>query len=50
MSVLPQTVVEMQTESMKLGEKLGREAMAEVLDEYPDLKKALEEAAASPKQ
>ena len=50
LSVLPQTVVEMQTESMKLGEKLGREAMAEVLDEYPDLKKALEEAAASPKQ
>ena len=50
LSVLPQTVVEMQTESMKLGEKLGREAMAEVLDEYPDLKKALEEAAAPPKQ
>ncbi len=49
LSVLPQTVIEMQTESMKLGEKLGREAMAEVLDEHPDLKKALEEAAASPK-
>jgi uncharacterized protein len=49
LSVLPQTVVEMQTASMKLGEKLGRDAMAEVLDEHPDLKKALEEAAASPK-
>jgi len=48
LSVLPQAVVEMQTESMKLGEKLGREAMVEVLDEHPDLKKALEEAAASP--
>jgi len=49
LSVLPQTVIEMQTESMKLGETLGREAMAEVLDEHPDLKKALEEAAASSK-
>jgi hypothetical protein len=34
---------------MKLGEKLGREAMIEVLDEYPDLKKALEEAGTPPK-
>ncbi len=50
LSVVPQTVVEMQTESMKLGETLGREAMAEVLGEHPDLKKALDEAAASPKQ
>jgi hypothetical protein len=49
LSVLPQTLVEMQTESMKLGEKTGREAMIEVLDEHPDLKKALEEAAALPK-
>jgi hypothetical protein len=49
LSVLPQTLVEMQTASMKLGEKLGREAMVEVLDEHPDLKKALEEASASPK-
>jgi hypothetical protein len=50
LSVLPQTVVEIQAESMKLGERLGRESMVEVLDEHPDLKKALEEAAASPKQ
>jgi hypothetical protein len=49
LSVLPQTLVEMQTESMKVGETLGREAMIEVLDEHPDLKKALEEASASPK-
>jgi uncharacterized protein len=49
LSVLPQTLVEMQTASMKLGEKLGREAMVEVLDEHPDLKKALEEASAPPK-
>jgi hypothetical protein len=50
LSVLPQTVVEIQTESMKMGETLGREAMTEVLEEHPDLKIALEEAAASPKE
>ena len=49
LSVLPQTVIEIQTESMKLGEMAGRESMLEVLDEHPDLKKALEEAAAAPK-
>jgi hypothetical protein len=48
LSVLPQTLVEMQTASTKLGEKLGQEAMLEVLNEHPDLKKALEDAAASP--
>jgi hypothetical protein len=48
--VLPQTIVEAQAAGMKLGEKLGREAMVEVLDEHPDLKKALGEAAASPRQ
>jgi hypothetical protein len=50
LSVLPQSLTEMQTASMKLGEKLGAEAMTEVLEEHPELKKALEEAAASPKQ
>jgi hypothetical protein len=49
LSVLPQAMIEMQTASMKLGEELGRKAMIEVLDEHPDLKKALEEAAAAPK-
>jgi len=49
-TVLPQVLVESQTESMKLGEKYGREAMAEVLNEHPDLKKDLEEAATAPKQ
>jgi len=49
LSFLPQAMVEMQTESMKLGEKIGREAMVEVLDEHPDLKKALEESAVPPK-
>ena len=50
LSVLPQSMVEMQTASMKLGEQIGREAMIEVLDEHPDLKKALEETATAPKQ
>jgi hypothetical protein len=50
LSVLPQTLAESQAESRKWGEQLGREAMVEVLEEHPDLKKALEEAAASPKQ
>jgi hypothetical protein len=50
LSVLPQSMVEMQTASMKLGEQIGRESMIEVLDEHPEMKKALEEAAASPKQ
>ena len=50
LSVLPQTVVEMQTAGMKLGETLGRESMEEVLAEHPELKKALDDAAASPKQ
>jgi hypothetical protein len=49
LSVLPQSMIEMQTASMKLGEELGRKAMIEVLDEHPDLKKAFEEAAAAPK-
>lgn len=49
-SVLPQVVLESQTEGMKWGEKVGRDSMAEVLEEHPDLKKALEEAAASPKK
>src|SRR5215467_12176217 len=48
-SVLPQVLVESQAAGMKLGERWGQEAMTEVLDENPDLKKALEAAAASAK-
>lgn len=50
LSVLPQTMIEMQTESMKLGEKIGRDSMVEVLDEHAELKKALTEAAATPQK
>ncbi len=50
LSVLPNVMTEVQTDARKLGEKLGRESMLEVLDEHPDLKQALEEAAASSKK
>jgi hypothetical protein len=44
LSVLPKLSMEMQGEGMKLGEKLGRQSMLEVLSEHPELQKALEEA------
>lgn len=47
LSVLPQTMSEVQAEASKWGEKAGRDSMVEVLDEHPELKKALEEAAAA---
>lgn len=48
-SVLPQVLLEVQGAGMKLGEQVGRDSMMEVLDEHPDLKKSLEEAAAAPR-
>jgi hypothetical protein len=44
LTVLPKVTVEMQSESMKWGENLGRQAMSEVLSEHPELAKALEDA------
>jgi uncharacterized protein len=44
LSVLPKLSIEMQGEGMKLGEKLGRQSMQEVLSEHPELQKSLEEA------
>jgi uncharacterized protein len=44
LSVLPNLSIEMQGEGMKLGEKLGRQSMMEVLSEHPELQKALEDA------
>src|ERR1700680_3907144 len=44
LGVLPKLSMEMQGEGMKLGEKLGRQSMLEVLSEHPELQKALEEA------
>lgn len=46
-AVLPKVTAESQTAGMKMGEQLGKESMAEVLDEHPELKKALEDAAAA---
>jgi hypothetical protein len=46
-SALPQVVIETQTVSMKWGQQLGQQSMMEVLDEHPELKKSLEDAAAA---
>jgi hypothetical protein len=46
-SVIPQIMIESQTEGMQLGQKYGAQSMQEVLEEHPDLKRALERAAAS---
>jgi hypothetical protein len=44
LSVLPKIVMETQAEGGKLGERMGRESMVEVIAEHPDLARALEEA------
>jgi len=44
LSALPKLSMEIQAEGMKLGEKLGRQSMMEVLSAHPELQKALEEA------
>jgi hypothetical protein len=44
-SVLPKLTAEMQQQGRAWGEQLGRDSMMEVLNEHPDLKSALEEAA-----
>jgi hypothetical protein len=49
LSVLPKLTVEMQSESMKWGEELGRQSMIEVLSEHPELRKALEDASTNAK-
>jgi hypothetical protein len=46
LSKLTQVMMECQTVGSKFGEEAGRQAMAEVLAEHPDLQKALEEAGA----
>lgn len=48
-TVMPQALLEIQTASVKMGEKLGRETMIEVLDEHPEMKKAIEDASAAPR-
>lgn len=46
-SVLPQIVLETQAAGRQMGEVIGRESMMEVLNEHPDLRKALEEASSA---
>ena len=43
-AVLPQLMADLQTEGRKWGEQIGRESMIEVLQEHPELAKALAEA------
>jgi hypothetical protein len=43
-SVLPKLMGEIENESMKQGQEIGRESMQEVLTEHPDLRQALENA------
>ena len=50
LSVLPQIVVESQTQGMKLGQQYGGEAMREVLQEHPDLQRALAQASSALKK
>jgi hypothetical protein len=44
LSVLPQITGELQAQGEKLGERIGRESMMEVLSEHPDLAKAMQDA------
>lgn len=44
-TVLPKLTQEMQQDGMQMGEQLGRESMLEVLQEHPELARALQEAA-----
>lgn len=44
LSVLPQITGEMQAQGEKLGERIGREGMMEVLSDNPDLAKAMQDA------
>lgn len=48
-SVLPQVVSECQAAGSKFGEEIGRQSMTEILEERPDLKKSMEDAAANRK-
>lgn len=44
LTVLPNMLVEIQTQARQLGEQAGRDSMIEVLAENPDLAKALQDA------
>jgi hypothetical protein len=48
-SVLPKLMGEIENESMKRGQEIGRQAMQEVLTEHPDLRQALQNASKNAK-
>jgi uncharacterized protein len=48
-SVMPEVTIESQKMAMQHGQEIGQQSMMEVLDEHPDLKKAMEEAASAPR-
>ena len=50
LSVVPQILSESQLAGKQFGEKVGRESMIEVLQEHPELRQAIEEAAAAAKK
>lgn len=45
-TVLPSLTAELQGDGQKMGQEIGRESMMEVLQEHPELRQALQEAAA----
>jgi uncharacterized protein len=48
-SVMPDVTMESQAMAMQQGQQIGQESMMEVLQENPTIKKAMEEAAAAPR-
>ena len=48
LTIVPKLTAELQTEGAAKGERAGRDAMAEVLTEHPDLAKAMQDAAQAP--
>jgi hypothetical protein len=48
-AVQPDVMKESQVQAMQLGQQIGQQSMMEVLDEHPELKKAMEDAASAPR-
>ncbi len=48
-AALPDVMKESQGQAMLMGQKIGQQSMMEVLEENPELKKAMEDAASAPR-
>jgi hypothetical protein len=48
LSVLPMIFAEMQSQGQKLGERIGRESMLQVLADHPEIAKEMKEARSAP--